>query len=514
MPSPQLSTSAFEPTSVSSAAKTHVEWLSLLTIAGAVVLLHLATNGRYGLHRDELQFLSDARHLDWGFVAYPPFTPFLEHISLALFGLWLPGLRLFSVLFQAAAIVVTGLMARELGGGRIAQASAALAVALSPLPLFEGTEFQYSSFDYLWWVLIAFFTIHLLKSGNPRWWLAIGAVVGVGLLTKYSIVFYVAGILGGMAFSSARRFFASRWFWAGIGVALVIFLPNFLWLVRHDFVSYHFLQHIHARDVGEGRADGFFRDQALICVNLFAVPLCVAGFVAFLRSSRFRMLGWMYLIPFALFYFGKGRFYYVAAAYPMLIAMGAAVAERWVVRLPKAGRWVLKGVFFAGLAACGAFACSVIVPLAASGPLRDFALSKNGDLREEIGWDELVKTVAGIRDSLPADQQAHLGITDANYGEHGAIEILGPSYHLPAPIGTTNSAWLRGYPDPPPTTLIVLGLSKEQADSIFTGCRLAGNNGNAEGIQNEESRDHPDIFVCGPPRVPWAVLWKDHQNFG
>src|SRR5579859_5085834 len=114
--------------------------LPLLAIAGAVVLLHLLTNGRYGFHRDELQFLSDARHLDWGFVAYPPFTPVVERISLSIFGLSMVGLRLFSVIAQATAVVVTGIMARELGGGRLAQATAALCVALAPLPLFEGTE--------------------------------------------------------------------------------------------------------------------------------------------------------------------------------------------------------------------------------------------------------------------------------------------------------------------------------------------------------------------------------------
>jgi len=122
------------------------EWAILLGIAAAVTLVHLATNNRYGFHRDELQFLSDARHLDWGFVAYPPLTPFLERIGMEIFGLSMVGLRLFSVLAQAAAIVVTGLLARELGGGRLAQSTAALAVALSPLPLFEGTEFQYGTF--------------------------------------------------------------------------------------------------------------------------------------------------------------------------------------------------------------------------------------------------------------------------------------------------------------------------------------------------------------------------------
>jgi hypothetical protein len=495
-------------------ASDRIDLVILLAIAAVVALTHVATNGRYGFHRDELQFLSDARHLDWGFVAYPPITPLLEHLSLALFGLSLVGLRLFSVIAQAAALVVTGLMARELGGGRLAQVTAALAVALSPLPMFEGTEFQYSTFDYLWWILIAYFTIRLLKSDNPRWWLAIGAVVGLGLQTKYSIVFFIAGILGGVVPTRARRFLLSGWFWGGIALALLIFLPNFMWLVHHHFISYNFLQHIHKRDVGEGRADGFLRDQVLICINAFAAPLALAGLIFFLRSRRYRMLACMYLIPFTLFWLGKGRGYYVAPAYPMLFAMGAAGAERWLASLPRLARRIIVPLFFAGLAICGAYACAVILPLAPSGPLKNFALQRNGDLREEFGWNELVKTVAGIRDSLPAEQQAHLGITTANYGEYGAIEILGPAYGLPKPIGTTNSEWLRGYPTPPPTTLIVIGLSQQDANAIFAGCRWAGHNGNTEGIKNEERHDHPDIFVCGPPRQPWPELWKDHQDFG
>ena len=183
-------------------------------------------------------------------------------------------------------------------------------------------------------------------------------------------------------------------------------------------------------------------------------------------------------------------------------------------RLPAWGRRSITGVFFLGLAFYGAYISAVIVPLASTGPLRDFALKRNGDLREEFGWNELVKTVAGIRDSLPPDQQASLGITVGNYGEQGAIEMLGPAYHLPPPISTTNSAWLRGYPTPQATTIIALGITREQADSIFTGCRLAGHNGNPYGIKNEESEDHPDIFVCGPPRKSWADLWKEHQDFG
>ena len=505
---------ATEQKAASSIATATVDRLILVAIAAAFALFHILTNGRYGFHRDELQFLSDARHLDWGFVAYPPFTPFVESVSMHLFGLSLIGLRLASVLAQAAVVLVSGLMAHDLGGNRVAQVTTALAVGLSPLPIFEATEFQYTSFGIFWWVLAAWFAIRLLKTENPRWWLAIGTALGFGLLTKYAIAFFIAGLLAGLVLTRTRRYFASPWFWGGAGIALLLFSPNLIWLARHDFISYHFLQHIHTRDVGEGRTEGFLKGQFLGNVNLFAAPVWILGLIAFFADRRYRMLAWMYMVPVFLFWAGKGRFYYVAEAYPPLLAMGAVTAERWLARRRTWKRITLETVFFTGLFAVGAYIIAMLVPLASSGPLRNFALEKSPDLREEMGWDELVHTVASIRDYLPPDQQAHLGITVGNYGEQGAIEILGPAFHLPPPISTTNSAWLRGYPSPPPTTIIALGISQQQADTIFTGCRLAGHNGNSEGVKNEESKYHPDIFVCGPPRKPWPVLWKEHQDFG
>jgi len=488
--------------------------LALCAIAGAMVLAHLLTNGRYGFHRDELQVLSDARHLDWGFVPYPPFTPFVERIGLSIFGLSLVGLRLFSVIAQAILIVMTGLMARELGGGRLAQVTAALAVALSTLPMFEGTEFQYTTFDNLWWVLIAYFVIRLLKTENPRWWVAIGATLGVGFLTKYTIGFYLCGMLGGLVLTRARRYLASPWFWGGMALGLAICSPNIVWQVRHDFISLHFLQHIHKRDVSEGRANGFWRAQFWICTNMVAAPLWIAGLLGYLRDRRYRMLAWMYLIPLVLYVVGKGRGYYLGGAYPMLMAMGAVMGARWVGSLAKMPRRAVEAVFFAALVGWGLFMGAMIFPVASSGALMKFALENNGDLREEIGWDELVKTVAQIRDSLPPEQQKNVGVAVRNYGEQGAIEMLGPAYHLPSPVSGINSSWLRGYPEPTPTTLIVLGSTREQADKLFNSCRLAGHNGNSLGVKNEESEDHPDIFVCGGPRLPWPEFWKEYQGFG
>jgi len=492
----------------------HQDFVAPLAVALAVAVVHVLTNGRYGFHRDELQVLSDARHMDWGFVAYPPLTPFVERISLSIFGLSLIGLRMFSVIANATAIFFTGLIAREVGGGRLAQFTAALAVALSPLPLFEGTEFQYTTFDYLWWVLIAYFVIRLLKTENPRYWLAIGAFIGIGFMTKYTMGFYLAGILGGVVLTRARRYLISGWFWAGMALGLAICLPNLIWQVKHGFISYHFLQHIHKRDVGEGRADGFWRDQFLICTNPMAAALWIPGLVGFFRDRRYRMMAWMYVIPLLLFAVGKGRGYYVGAAYPMLMAMGAAWGERWLGSIGRWPRRAIDAVFFAGLLFCGAYIAALVLPLASSGRLKDFALKHNGDLREEIGWEDYVKAVAAVRDSLPYDQESHVGVIVRNYGEAGAIEMLGPAYHLPRPISGTNSGWYRGYPDPPPTTLIVTGTSREGADYWFTGCRWAGHNGNSEGVKNEESEHHPDIFVCGPPKLPWPVFWSKYLTFG
>jgi hypothetical protein len=508
-----LAASSSEPT-VAATPQTRRDTAVVIAIAAAFAAGHILTNGRYGFHRDELQFLSDARHLDGGFVAYPPLTPFIERVSLALFGMSLTGLRLFSVIGQAVVILVSGLMARDLGGNRLAQVATAVTVGLSGLPLFEATEFQYTTFSFLWWVLACWFVIRLLKSDHPRWWIAIGAAIGLGLLTKYSLAFFVAGLVAGMALSRARRWFASRWFYAGVGLALVLFLPNLIWLASHHWVSYTFLQHIHARDVGEGRADGYWKYQLLLDANVVSTPVWIAGLITFFRSSRYRMLAWMYAVPVLLFWLNKGRFYYVAEAYPVLIAMGCAAATRWLAVRRAWVRGTATGIYFAGVVAAGAFVAAIIVPIAPSGPLREFALKNNGDLREEFGWDDLVRAVAAVRDSLPADERSNYGILTGNYGEAGAIENLGSSYQLPAPISVTNSFYLRSYPQQQPTTVIVVGWSQEQLERQFTGCRLAGHNGNSLGIKNEESEYHPDIFVCGPPKKGWPEFWKTNQRYG
>lgn len=490
----------------------------LAALAQIAVILHTLTNGQYGFHRDELATLDDARYLAWGYVAYPPVTPFIARVALELFGPSLAGVRLFAAMAQAAALVLTGLMARQLGGGRAAQIVAALAVAIGPVSLSAGALFQYVSFDFLWWVAAAYLIMRLLKSEDPRWWLAAGAVIGLGMMTKYTVVFLVAGIIAGVLLTPARRYLRSPWLWCGVALSLAIFLPNLIWQVRHGFISLDFLRDIHARDVRIGRTQNFLIDQILIAANPFTVLLWVTGLFYFLVArdgKRFRPLGWMFVVPLALFLIAQGRGYYMAPAYPMLLAAGAVLEARAVASLAAGWARLVRGHTCVTLAVGAALAIAVVVPIApVNSAWWKVANKVNDDFREEIGWPELVDTIAGIHASLSPGERAHVGILAGNYGEAGAIDLYGPAHGLPKAISGINSYWARGYGDPPPQTLIVVGVSRDFLERNFKSCVLAGHVKNRYGVENEETTRHPDLFVCGQPREPWPVFWKQFRYYG
>ena len=477
-------------------------------LAMARILVHCLTNQQYGFHRDELMMFDDGRFLDWGYVPYPPFTPFVAHIARDFFGTSLVGLRFFAALAQGVAMILTGAMAKALGGRRKTVILAAMLVCVAPVSMGSGALFEYVSFDYLWWVVVAYGMVRLLQSGDERWWLLIGAGIGLGMQTKYTMAFLACGVAAGVVLTPARQYLKSRWLWAGVVLALLIFLPNLLWQVRHDFISLDMLKSIHARDVRIGRTDHFLLKQFLIGANLFTAPLWIAGlwFYWSERGKPYRAIAWMYIVPLALFTIGQGRDYYMAPAYPVLLAAGALVAERWS-RAWRIATW-------SAVAVGGLVVAAVILPIAAvNSPWFEFASKNNGDLREEIGWPEFVQQIAAVRDQLPAEDRARLGILTGNYGEIGALHLYGPAYGLPNAISGVNTYWLRGYGDPPPQTLIVVGWSGRALISEFGSCEEAGKITNRYGVKNEETQG-PGIYVCRGLLKPWPAFWKSAKHFG
>ncbi len=491
---------------------------ALALLAASLFLVHLATNGHYGFHRDELQTLDDARHLDWGFVAYPPITPLIGRFELILFGTSLIGFRVFSAIAVCLVALLAGLIAKELGGNRHAQILAVVACAISPVSLAQGAVFQYVSFDYLWGVAVTYFLVRLLKSGDPRWWLVIGATIGVGMETRYTMGVLALGVACSVVLTRERRWLRNPWLWAGVGLSLLVFLPNFIWQKQHHFAPLDFLDYLRTRDLAQGRYNGFFREQLLVCVNLVTAPLVVLGLWLYLfrREGRsYRLLGWTFIISLAIFAFVRSRSYYTAPLYPMLIAGGSVLLVNYLGSAKPAVARLVYGVQWTAIAASGVVFAMLVMPVAPIGSRIWNITSKLHDqFREEIGWPDLAQSVANVYRSLPAQERELTGILTGNYGEAGALNLYGPALGLPYAMGLTNSFWYRGYDPRQPEIVIVTGFRLEEARKLFESCTVAAKNTNAFGVENEESRDHTDILLCRNLRASWPEYWEHHRRFG
>ncbi len=493
--------------------------LGILILVGAACLFaHVTTNGKYGFHRDELQTLDDARHLELGFVAYPPITPLIGRLELFLFGTSLIGFRVFSAVAVSTVVVLTGMIAKELGGRRHIQLLAAVSAGISPISLVQGAVFQYVSFDYLWGVTATYLLVRLLKSQDPRWWIPIGGVVGLGMETRYTIGFLVLGITGSVLLTRARRFLRSGWLWAGVVVSILLFLPNLLWQARHQFISLEFLSYLHARDLLQGRYRGFFREQLLTCVNVATAPLTLLGLWFYFvceEGRHYRLLGWIFVITFALFALAGSRSYYTAPLYPMLIASGSVLFGNLLGRLDALWSRFAYALQWTAILVGGVVFALLLMPLAPIGSRLWAITSRMHDqFREEIGWEDLARAVAGVYHSLSAQERKHTGILTGNYGEAGALNLYGPRFGLPHAMGLTNSFWYRGYDPRMPQTVIVVGFDLDEGRHLFGVCVVAARNTNRFGVENEESRDHPDILLCRNLRMSWPDYWRRFQRFG
>lgn len=497
-------------------------WLTGL----AFTAIHVAFSGRYGFHRDELLSYTNAMHLDWCYVVYPPLTAWFARAELILFGTSLVGFRILPAIAIGLVSVLAGLIARAMGGGRRAMLLAAVAAGIAGPVAFAGTFFSYMSFDLLWWVLVAWATAELIRSENPRWWLLIGAGFGLGLLTKYTILAYAAGLLVGMLLTPNRRWFRSGWFWCGVALAFAMALPVILWQFQHHFVALAWIKSIHARDESWGRTDHFLLNQLWNATNPITVPLWCAGLwflFATPAGKPFRIIGWMYAVPLILLTIAKGRDYYLTPAYAMLLAAGAVWGESWVdARSTAARRRVTRGAWIS-LGVSTIFIFSITLPIA---PIQSAwwrtANSFHGNFGMEIGWPELAATVARVRDSLPSQERSGVRVLAADEGEAGAVNLYGRADGLGDAISGMNSNWLRGYGDPPPQTVIAVGFTQTELDRIFARCDVAAQLAKPYGVVNDAiggigkdaigSRDM--VYVCRDIRQPWPEFWKHFQYYG
>ncbi len=299
-------------------------------IALVRVVLYLLAGPRYGYFRDELYYLACGEHPAWGYMDQPPMIAWIAWLLQHTIGTSLYAMRLLPMLGDVGAIVVTALLSRKLGGQRWAMFFAAAAVLVTPIFLTFSHLFTMNAFDPLLWTLLTWLLVDLIQWGNQRTWLWIGALVGITLLNKYGVLFLVVGLLVGVIASPLRQSLARPWFWAGIALATLIALPNFLWQLHWDFP---FVQLVHS--VRQGGRDvmlpplPYLAQQAQMLSFVPALLVVLGLWFAFSQAGRrYSIVGWGFVSVLGLMLLLKGKFYYVAPAYPAIFAAGAVSLEQ------------------------------------------------------------------------------------------------------------------------------------------------------------------------------------------
>jgi hypothetical protein len=495
----------------------------VLCLALGKLLLHLLTAARYGIFRDEMYYVACSERLAWGYVDHPPMNVFIAWFARHVFGDSALGLRLLPAIAGAALVWMAGNLAREMGGGRFAQALAALAVIPVPVYLILQHWLTMNAFEPLLWMGCLWCVVRAINRGEPRYWFWFGSLAGIGLETKYSIAFLVLGVLVGAVVGPERRFLKSRWLWLGMLVAASMALPNFLWQLRHDFPFLQLLHNIRMenRDIVRGPLS-FLADQAAI-MDPILLPLWIGGLLWLFfgrEGRRYRLLGWTYVVVVTTFIVLKGKNYYVTPIYPILFAAGAVGFERITTR---SFAWS-RAAYVAAIVAVGALLTPISCPiLSPESYLRYQAAlgiepsaaerQNNGPLpqyfADEFGWEEMVQQVARVYDSLSPEERARTAIFCNSWGEAAAIDFYRPRYGLPRAIGNHNNYWYWGPQKYTGDIVIVLGSDGRGDREHFRSVEAAGR------VEHPYSRrdEHFTIWLCRGLNQNLQDLWPKMKKF-
>jgi len=492
----------------------------LLALAFLKLLIHFWTNGNYGYFRDELYYIACSDHLAWGYVDHPPLSIGILAATRALFGDSISAIRLPVVLCGALCLVLTGLLARALGGGRYAQGLAALAYLVTATTLATSSFFSMNAFDLLFWLVCMHVVVRLLQSGDPRWWLLLGAMAGLGMLNKYSVAFGVCGLIAGMVLTSSRRYLRSGWLLAGGALAALIFLPHLLWEIANGFPTLEFIRNATALKIVAMPPPAFFAAQ-IIENNPFTAPLWLVGLGYLLFAPamrRFRPLGVMYVFVLVILLLQHAKPYYLSPAYPALLAAGAVAAERFRRRWLRIGlaMWLTVGGVTVGTMALPALPpatyVQVIRLLGVKAPQEEHGHTAEMPqvLADRFGWENMTATIARVYHALPPEQRARAAVLTGNYGEAAAVDFFGPRYGLPKAISGHNNYWLWGPRGATGEVVIAVGIPRAALEKYFAAVEQVDTIASPYALPVETNLP---VYVCRDLQMPIAKAWPLLKHF-
>lgn len=473
----------------------------VLAVASLMVALLLALSGAYGFHGDEMYYVVAGQHPALGYVDQPPLTPLLSAASVALLGVSPTAIRLLPALEMALIVILTALIARDLGGSRRAQVVAAVTAALSGY-LGAGHLDTTTDPDLLAWAIVLWLAVKLLAGGDRRLWLVLGVVTGIGLENKDTLLFLGAGLAVGLVLARRWDVVRSPWAWSAIGIALLLWAPNLAWQAANGWPQLTMAQAISSY-AGDNRAQ--FVPLLWLFSGPLLFPVSAAGLAWILRANAaapWRAIGIAALVALVLVYVSGGKAYYVLGSVPVFMAAGAILADRWLAR----GHIRVKaGSLAAAAALSGALIALLTLPIL---PVATFAQSGLAaavpDTANEIGWPQFVATVEGVVAALPADEQAHAVILTNDYSEASPLVLL--ASRLPPVYSGHNGYWSWGPPPADRTVVVHVGdWRPTDYTDYFTGCRDVAHIDNGLGIQNGEQG--VAVTVCTGLRAPWTVMW-------
>ena len=508
------------------------DWLSsdytlIAAFAFIKLLIHLATNiwGGYGYFRDELYYLACANHLDFGYVDQPPFSIYMLALNRWLIGDSIFAIRLMPALLGAATVFLTGLIARDLGGKRFAISIACTGMLASLIALAGCAFYSMNAFEMFFWVLSAYFVLHLIKSGRGIYWIFLGIVVGIGMLNKIGITWLAAGIFFGTLFTSERRWFKTPYPYIGGVIALLFFLPFIIWNILHDYAHVEFIRNATTQKYSSQSPLTFLTGQ-ILQQNPLSFPLWLGGLAFYFfhrEGKRFRIFGWMYSIPLIILIAnGHSKPEYLAPGYSMLFAGGGILAERLFSR--RAVGWI-KPAYAILIVAGGCILTPAVLPILPVDTYIRYAdiLGIKPDTAEGkelsrlpqfyadmFGWEEKADAVAKAYLSLTPEEQQHCGLYFTNYGRCGAIDFFGKKFGLPPSIGSHNNYWLWGPGKYDGKILITLTNDIGNKRELFRQVDYVGFVSDKYCMPYENNLT---IYVCRGLKLPLAVAWPRIKHY-
>jgi len=453
-----------------------------LGFAVATAALHLACLTRYGWFRDEFYYVACARHLAWGYVDHPPLSIGLLALARAAFGESLFAVRLLPVIAAAASVFLTGRLAAELGGGRYAQALACLAATLTPVYLAMGHFYSMNAFDLLLWTAAILVLAQVLREGRPHYWVGLGLVLGLGILNKLSMSWLVMALGAGLALTAHRRVLRTPWPYVALLIAVSLTVPHVLWQIANDWPTAEFMRNATGEKMTAVSPADFVLDQ-IMAMGPANVVIWMSGLVFALVAPvgrRWRILALVYLaVALPLVAGGRSRASYLAVAYPMLLGLGGMALER----LTEARPWRrLRAPLLASTLLFGLVPVPMVLPVF---PVETFiryqaalGLAPSTDENKEVGplsqhyadmfgWAEMVAEVAKAYQGLTAGEREKAVVLGQNYGEAGAVDVLGRKHGLPRAVSGHNNYWLWGAGDWDGSVMIVIGGDPEEGSRFF-----------------------------------------------